>query len=419
MINRTEAPAIFPIDSIPFALPKTVTSEAGTAFLMHNSDYNIVKIEWQLNAGRSQQSKALEAQIAWMMTLEGTQKYDSDKLAELLDFYNAKIKYRIEADYAIVTVWIYKKHWLEVLELINEVLHHATFDPRDFENYIALQYEKTKLNEQKNDYIASLNHAKDLFEPNNPIGNYFTSDDYKHIALIDVLTFYNKNIKPSKGQLYVSGNASHDNVLELMAIMPSEKQQFSSKPFDYTKNKSIKNELKIENSTQASIRISTLLPTKNHGEYIDLMLLNTALGGYFGSRLMDNLREEKGYTYGIHSFISNYFECGWWQISTEVGVEVKEVALQEIYNEINKLIEVPMEADELQNVKNALLQELLTTCDGIHNMLATYRSFNTYNMHTDCLQLWLKTIINYTPQHLQSIADKYLANANWVETVVC
>ena len=84
------------------------------------------------------------------------------------------------------------------------------------------------------------------------------------------------------------------------------------------------------------IRLAAPFPEKTHPDFTPMIVLNTLFGGYFGSRLMSNIREEKGYTYGIHSYLYNNRHLGALLVTTEAGRDVCEACLQEIYKEINR-----------------------------------------------------------------------------------
>src|SRR5690242_19469508 len=105
-----------------------------------------------------------------------------------------------------------------------------------------------------------------------------------------------------------------------------------------------------EDAIQSALRVGRLTFNKTHPDYLSLKVLNTVLGGYFGSRLMANIREDKGYTYGIGSSLISMKNEGYFVISSEVGVDVCSKALDEIFFEIKRLTEEPIDDSELQLV---------------------------------------------------------------------
>ena len=98
---------------------------------------------------------------------------------------------------------------------------------------------------------------------------------------------------------------------------------------------------------QGSIRIARPFPNRHHPDFLKVLVLNTVFGGFFGSRLMSNIREDKGYTYGIHSYLQNHIQQSAWMISTEAGKDVCEATITEVYKEMKDLREELVDEEEL------------------------------------------------------------------------
>ena len=148
-----------------------------------------------------------------------------------------------------------------------------------------------------------------------------------------------------------------------------------------------------------------------------MLVLNTILGGYFGSRLMKNIREEKGYTYGISSHIISLHHSGYLTIVSEVGADVYKKAITEIYKEIKILREKPVPYDELTLVKNYLLGELLRMFDGPFALADSFRSILEYGLNYDFFNKGIDTVKNITPEEILSLARKYLNEESFTQVV--
>jgi zinc protease len=118
-----------------------------------------------------------------------------------------------------------------------------------------------------------------------------------------------------------------------------------------------RSEILKDDAIQSAIRIGRIVVDKKHKDYFGLQILDTVLGGYFGSRLMTNIREDKGYTYGIGSACAVLEDAAYFFVTTEVAKEVKEDTIKEIYFELNRLTTDLIPADELERVKNYMLGE--------------------------------------------------------------
>ena len=146
--------------------------------------------------------------------------------------------------------------------------------------------------------------------------------------------------------------------------VPSYNKEFKSNPglFNIQKDAAL----------QSAIRVGKIMFNKSHPDFMDFFILNTVLGDYFGSRLMTNLREDKGFTYGVGSLVSELHASGIFIIGTEVGKEHKQSALDEIRAEITKISSQLIPEDELILVKNYLLGQLLKSADGPYAMTDLY-----------------------------------------------
>ncbi len=130
-----------------------------------------------------------------------------------------------------------------------------------------------------------------------------------------------------------------------------------------------------KDTVQSSIRMGRVLPKRNHPDMPGLVVLNSVLGGYFGSRLMRNLREEKGYTYGISSFIVPMAELSVWIISTEVGVGYAESTVDEIFKEMSRLKKEPLSTMSW-NLSGVHHRQILRTFDGPFAIAESRQAFS-------------------------------------------
>ena len=124
---------------------------------------------------------------------------------------------------------------------------------------------------------------------------------------------------------------------------------------------------------QGSIRIARPFPNRHHPDFLKVQVLNALFGGFFGSRLMSNIREEKGYTYGIHSYLHNHISHSAWMISTEAGKDVCEATIAEVYKEMKAFREEPVEEDELLLVRNYMMGGILGDLDGPFQVIARWK----------------------------------------------
>ena len=178
---------------------------------------------------------------------------------------------------------------------------------------------------------------------------------------------------------------------------------------------------RIQNDPQAvqgAIRIASSFPDRHHPDFKKVMVLNTLFGGFFGSRLMGNIREEKGYTYGIHSYIQNHIHQTAWMISTDAGKDVCEATITEVYNEMKKLREEPVDAEELLLVQNFMMGSILGDLNGPFQVIAKWKNIILNNLDENYFYDSVEAIRKTTAEDIMQLSNKYLQPGNFYELVV-
>ena len=157
---------------------------------------------------------------------------------------------------------------------------------------------------------------------------------------------------------------------------------------------------------------------KDAADYHLMRVVNTILGGYFGSRLMRNIREERGLTYGISSGIITMEDAGYLVIGTDVKKQFTQLAIDEVYREIERLRLEPVSAVELRTVKNYLAGKLLNSVDTPFALAEKFKNIYLYGLTYGFYQNYLKTLNDITPEVIQTVANRYLIAANIHEVTV-
>jgi zinc protease len=169
---------------------------------------------------------------------------------------------------------------------------------------------------------------------------------------------------------------------------------------------------------QGSIRIARNFPNRHHPDFQKTQVLNNVFGGFFGSRLMTNIREDKGYTYGIYSYLANNRQESAWVISTEAGKEVCAATIEEVYKEMRLLCEEPVEEEELQIVRNFAIGTVLGDLDGPFHVAGRWKNILLNGLDGNYFREGIRIVKTITPKELQELAVKYLDPTAWYEMVV-
>ncbi|MBD0331436.1 MAG: insulinase family protein, partial [Chitinophagaceae bacterium] len=195
---------------------------------------------------------------------------------------------------------------------------------------------------------------------------------------------------------------------------PIETNNISAQPANEKKYRIIND----PNGVQGAIRIGTPFPNRRHPDFLKAQVLNALLGGFFGSRLMSNIREEKGYTYGIYSYLQNHIQQSAWMISTEAGRNVCEPTIIEVYKEMERLRNEPADNEELLLVKNYMIGNILGDLDGPFQIINRWKNIILNGLDESYFYNQINTIKKVTSAELQELADKYLMSERFYELVV-
>lgn len=384
---------------------------------------DLVKIELLFNAGMVYQSEALVASSTNSMLNEGTDKYTAAQIADMVDYYGAFLETDCGQDFASVNLYTLNKHLEKVLPVVEDVVKHSVFPDSELSIYLENKKQKFLVNNKKVDSIARKKFKALIFGEKHHYGYNVKLEDYNEIGREHLLYFFNRFYRSGNCRIIVAGKVN-SNAIDLLnrhfggSDWQSQRGLATPDSSTIVSENEKKHLVYKEDAVQSAIRVGKLLFNKTHPDYKAMQVLNTALGGYFGSRLMMNIREDKGYTYGIGSGIVSLQHSGYFFISTEVGVDVCSKALHEIYHEIQRLRKEPIGAEEMMLVRNYLLGAFLRSVDGPFALAEKFKSVMEYGLDYDYFEQFLHTVKTITPAELQDLAKKHLDPDDMIELVV-
>lgn len=420
-LNRKKAPEFKQVDNIQFLDPVKTTLDNGIEFnYINGGSQDIVKIDFIFNAGNLYQKKSLVASSTSQLIKEGTQSYSAQEISEGIDNYGAFFETENTYDTATLTLYTLTKHIEKVFPFVREVILAPSFSETEFEIYKSNAIERFKINLEKVSFIARKEFMSTIYEGDHPYGSNVELTDYDKLDINDIRKFYKDNYNLANCRILASGKVDNSVINTLNTSFGKEKITSNPNteieiPSDTPASKTLY--IEKENALQSAIRIGRIFPNKLHKDYFGLQILNTVLGGYFGSRLMNNIREDKGYTYGIGSGILSLKNSGYFFISTEVGSDVTKDALLEIYKEIEIIRTEEISKEELDLVKNYLLGQLLKSCDGPFNMGEMFENVHEYGLGYNFYNDYITIIKEISPKTLLALGVKYFKKSDLTEIV--
>ena len=422
-LNRTKMPTIGKHYKLELTEPQHIKLDNGIdAYIINESNQEFVRLDMIFNAGSALQTKALVASSTVSLLTDGVNKLSSAQIAQKIDYHGAYLDTSLTKDKAAVTLYTLVKHLPKLLPLFTDLVTTASFPQKEFENYIVRKRHQFLLNNDKVKHIASAQFNKIVFGKNSTYGRVAELNDYDNLQASDLVDFYKTYYTPQNSYIILSGKISDETTslvnsyLGKINTVNTKNTIVETNIIDkFTPEKVF---IKKEKSLQSALRIGRPIINNQHPDYYSLVVLNTVFGEYFGSRLMSNLREDKGYTYGIGSHIINYKHASYISIATEVNAQHTNLALKEIKIEMNRLCSKLISKSELEIVKNYIYGMYLRSFDGTMALAERYRSAKDLNLNFENYIIGLNKMMKQTPQQLLETANKYFIYDDMLELVV-
>lgn len=422
MINRTKSPANSNTISLNLVEPKEAQLDNGLpVYLIEAGEQEVTRIDIIIKAGSAFQSKNLVAGIVGSMISEGTTNFTSSSIANKFDYYGAYFHTDVTKDTATLTLYSLSKHLPYLLEVVGDMLANAQFPESEIINHLERKKQEFLINSEKVRYQAMLEFNNLVFGNISAYGQVVEIEDFQKINREDLVSFYLSNYTIDNSYIIISGKADEQlrNLVNKHLGNGLRRVNGEQKKIQFLgMNGEKKRYVEKKDALQSAIRIGRPIINKMHPDYNRFILLNTILGGYFGSRLMSNLREDKGYTYGISSFTSNYIKGASFSIATEVNAQHTRAAIAEIFLEIKLLREKLVSNEELDLVKNYISGAFLRNFDGPFALAERFRSAKDFGLGFDYYLKSLEDIQKITAEELLETANKYFDPDDMIQLVV-
>lgn len=421
-LNRAIAPPTTLPDSVALPHVEQYKLLNGNVLQVVRIDTDdVVKVDVIVEAGTRYQDRLLTAHATGALLSEGTTTKSASQIAECLDFMGSHINVSISHDYSTITLLSSTRQFNKSLQILADMLFHPVFADNELEIYRKESRQAFVVAEGRVVTLARRNLFSNVFKNGHPYGAFAQLPDFDLFTRNDLLQFYEKNYRNKRLFIVLVGKVTSADI-DLVAKQFDNYSLNLSMEVPHLPPITIDKLRKIftpkADAVQNAIYVGKATIGRTHPDFPALSVLITVLGGYFGSRLMSNIREDKGYTYGINSMILPFCQAGLFTIATEVGSDYSEKTITEIFNEMARLRNDEIPQSELDLVKNFLMGELLRTFDGpfaISDSLTSLYQYNNFDF--SYLNRIIDTIKNVTSTELLQIANKYLTPDGLVVSV--
>ncbi len=410
MIDRKIAPPIKRIQKLHLPKSKKIRLSNGIpVHIINMGTQDVSKLQLVFNSGRPYEKKKLISKATSRLLKEGTVNLSSADIAEQIDFYGATLSTPTNLDNSNLVFYTLNKHFKTLIPLVAELLLAPSFPQEELTTYLENSKRRLQVDLTKNDVVAYRKITEYIFGKEHPYGYNSNNRAYGNVKRADLIKHFQKHYNARNCQIFISGRIT-DETLKLLdqylGQLPIGRKSRMSK-LKLTTETPEKRHIDIPNSMQTAIRIGKRIIGRTHPDFAGFTVLNTIFGGYFGSRLMMNIREDKGYTYNIYSTQDTMLHDACFYVATEVGNEFIEKAKKEIYKEIAVLQNDLIPDDELQMVRNYMLGNMLNMVDGPFHVADVIKTMVLNKMKFTDFDKLIDTVNTITAQELRDLAQKY------------
>lgn len=422
-LNRQIPPPICPLSDIHVTYPESQRLKNGIPLhVIRAGMEDVVRFDLLIGAGQWHQTQALQAMFTNRMLREGTSSLTSQQIAEKLDYYGAMMELSSSVNCGFITLYSLNKYFPQTIELVADMLMNPTFPEKEMEVVVEVNKQRFLINSTRVEMMGRKRLNRALFGEAHPLGRYAEVEDYDRLSPEVLKSFYHQHYHSGNCSIYLSGKITPEIIQSVERALGDapwgEVSQASSfQPITPQPEVGKRFFVEKEDALQSSIKLGGFVMDRLHPDFLKARVMVTLFGGYFGSRLMSNIREDKGYTYGIGAGIVTYPGVSVLAISTEAANEYAESVITEVYKEMDRLCNDRVPQTELDMVKNYMLGDWCRSYEGPFSLSDAWIYAETGGLDKEFFVRSIDAIQSITCEEVQALAQKYLCKENLIEVI--
>lgn len=384
-------------------------------YILSSDEFEVLRVSFVFAAGSVVQHRPFAASATANMLSEGSESLTAHEIAEQLDYYGSYFDVNVDRDYTYVSFCTLSKFVVPTLDIAEQIILHPAFAEHELHTYINKRKQRLRIEREKVETKAREEFAKSLFGESHPYGVSSSETEYDTLTRADLLYIYEKFYTAKGAFVVCSGRVGEEELRRIEALAEGLRVGEEIEQEEFVEPVKRKFHLVEQaEAVQSSVRIGQRLFTRTHPDFVGMQMLATALGGYFGSRLMQSLREQRGYTYGVMSAMVNFAREGYFAIATQVGVEVTREAVELIFEEVERLREELIGEEELEMVRSIMVGEIMRILDGPFGVADVTIENILCGVDNSVIAENVRRIEAYTAEQLRDLARKYLDTSEMV-----
>ncbi len=418
-LDRTQPPKAGPAPTVNIGDYSTFSLNNGLkVIVVENSKTPVISWQLSLDIDPVMEGEAKGyVDMAGQLMRSGTKNRTKQQIDEAIDFIGASLSTTSSGMFASSLT----RHKEQLLQLMSDVLLHPTFPQEELDKSIAQAI--SGLSTQESDANAMANNliTRVVYGNEHPYGEVMTKESVGKINRDHLVNYYNTFFKPNAAYLVIVGDISLAEAKSLTQKYFGTWERGSVPTFSYTHPASPSgNKVAFANregALQSVLAVTYPIDlTPGSPDAIPASVMNSVLGGgVFSGRLMQNLREDKAYTYGARSSLSGDKLVGRFTARTEVGNIVSDSALVEILYEMDRLVKEPIDQPTLDLVKNFMNGNFARSLESPRTIANFALNIERYNLPKDYYKNYLENLAAVSIGDVSAMAAKYIKPSNaWI-----
>lgn len=412
MPDRTTPPAVRPFGHLSLPAEERITLTNGlTLHTLSGGDQDVARLSITMEGGASDTPNPCIASFAAELLMEGNSIHDSGQIADLFDYNGAWISTSASSHHTILRLSALTSHFDAVLPDAVGCLTEPAFPADSFDVIRRKGVSHQQLNLSRVNFLANADNKRLICGPGHPESLTPSPEEIETIGLDEIVAFHLSRLDSSRTHAYLCGRLTPqltDCVACRLETVPCRNQASPVKIVPFSALPPMTSAINRPGSLQSAVALSLPAIARSHPDYNDLRLAVTALGGYFGSRLMTNIREDKGYTYGISAALLGSHDGSYVTISAQCDNRYTEALIDEVRNELRGMATRPPEPDELSRLRFNAASDLASTLDSPMSMMDCYELQLTVGTPPDYFEARQKALASISPEAICRVSEKYL-----------
>ncbi len=420
--DRSTPPPQHPIAELQLPAPHMEKLDNGIpVYTLPNPQLDLIHILIHIRSGILHETQKHISQFTYVLLKESSRQHSATEIADLLDFYGVHYTTSCGMDKNAITISIPRSNVRKILPIIYDFIANPQYREDRLDIYANLKIKDLEYNSQKTDVRSTQLMLHAIFGDKLTAGEFSTRENLKAVTVAQMQEYHHRTFCAENLRLFVTGNVDADMeqcIKDLFSHVPHGQTSRTIRDLSLPADSTPLISEAMPDSVQSSITLCCPCIGYLDADRRGFSILGTITGGYFGSRLMQNLRERNGYTYGISAGSVYFGNQSLFIINSDVNATHTQAAVDACFEELQRLQDKPVSDEELETARNYILGDMLRDVDNSVSYLKKYAYWNQYGLDEREFQDMIRTVKDTDATRLLSLAKKYFDYNNFTRIIV-